>query len=291
MQRCSTGRSSYIAAATCEARILGYCLRKGQRPLVVSGLFGEWLRFLCFIWKGCGAVGLRTLKFFQELAEAATEFLWCKRRWTLPVATTVQVGEVPFLSLGGAVIPPAVEKLLSRRPKYKPLRRLAPEDPHKISRSDRLVDMLKDTQPGVTSGISVDIEELFYSVSHEDLFVLRNCIECSGVTPMRNCPFSPGLALNGGTEPAVFLEGVYIPFVKRTRRLVMVGYAEVRRSSRDDRILHGAPGLAVNEDLHRLRRVDYRAHAHRVAFSGSNRRSAGHSRLLCVVHLWTPLGI
>ncbi|KAH7969276.1 hypothetical protein HPB52_016464 [Rhipicephalus sanguineus] len=47
---------------------------------------------------------------------------------------------------------------------------LAPEDPYKIASSDRLVGLLQDSIPGANSGFSVDIEELFYSIPHEDLF-------------------------------------------------------------------------------------------------------------------------
>ncbi|KAH7951757.1 hypothetical protein HPB52_012521 [Rhipicephalus sanguineus] len=47
---------------------------------------------------------------------------------------------------------------------------LAPEDTYKIASSDRLVGLLQDSIPGANSGFSVDIEELFYSIPHEDLF-------------------------------------------------------------------------------------------------------------------------
>ncbi|KAH7946510.1 hypothetical protein HPB52_000262 [Rhipicephalus sanguineus] len=47
---------------------------------------------------------------------------------------------------------------------------LAPEDPYKIASSDRLVGLLQYSIPGANYGFSIDIEELFYSIPHEDLF-------------------------------------------------------------------------------------------------------------------------
>ncbi|KAH7983788.1 hypothetical protein HPB52_014357 [Rhipicephalus sanguineus] len=64
---------------------------------------------------------------------------------------------------------------------------LAPEDPYKIASSDRLVGLLQDSIPGANSGFSIDIEELFYSIPHEDLFkAVRHCIERSGKVAFQN---------------------------------------------------------------------------------------------------------
>lgn len=53
----------------------------------------------------------------------------------------------------------------------------------------------KGNLPGGTSGFLVDVEELFYSVSHKDLFLsVHNCIKRSGVVNFQN---SSGISVGG----------------------------------------------------------------------------------------------
>ncbi|XP_042148073.1 uncharacterized protein LOC120838957 [Ixodes scapularis] len=62
------------------------------------------------------------------------------------------------------------------------LSNLIPEDPYKVSSSDHLIDVLREGLPGVNNAFSLDVEELFYSVPHDELLVaVRELIETSGV--------------------------------------------------------------------------------------------------------------
>ncbi|KAH7971787.1 hypothetical protein HPB52_002786 [Rhipicephalus sanguineus] len=75
---------------------------------------------------------------------------------------------------------------------------LAPEDPYKIASSDRLVKLLQGSILGANSGFSIDIEELFYSIPHEDFFkAVHNCTERSGAVAFQN---SSGVSVGGFLE-------------------------------------------------------------------------------------------
>ncbi|XP_077512718.1 sodium-coupled monocarboxylate transporter 2-like [Amblyomma americanum] len=78
---------------------------------------------------------MSTFKDYQNLAETTTEFLWNKRRQSLPKAPMKQT------------------------------------DPYKTTSSDGIVKIFKESMPGANYGFSVDIEELFYSVPHNELLM------------------------------------------------------------------------------------------------------------------------
>ncbi|KAG0438332.1 hypothetical protein HPB47_017059 [Ixodes persulcatus] len=67
------------------------------------------------------------------------------------------------------------------------LSNLIPEDPYKVSSSDHLIELLREGLPGVNNAFSLDVEELFYSVPHDELLVaVRELIETSGVLAFQN---------------------------------------------------------------------------------------------------------
>ncbi|CAN7941637.1 unnamed protein product, partial [Ixodes hexagonus] len=64
---------------------------------------------------------------------------------------------------------------------------LAPEDPYKVRSSDCLVEVQGEGLPGANNAFSVDVEELFYSVPHDDFLVaVREGIEASGTISFQN---------------------------------------------------------------------------------------------------------
>ncbi|KAH7972138.1 hypothetical protein HPB52_007826 [Rhipicephalus sanguineus] len=67
------------------------------------------------------------------------------------------------------------------------LKVLTPVDPFVLRNSDTLVQDLKMGLPGANYALSVDIEDLFYSVPHDELFVsVREAIDSYGVVSFQN---------------------------------------------------------------------------------------------------------
>lgn len=67
------------------------------------------------------------------------------------------------------------------------LNTLVTSDPFAATSSDSVVDFLRERQPCANAAFSLDIEDLFYSVPHTDLFVaVRELIEENGAVSFQN---------------------------------------------------------------------------------------------------------
>ncbi|XP_077507117.1 uncharacterized protein LOC144116273 [Amblyomma americanum] len=114
----------------------------------------DWLRLVCFTWKGTGSAGMRTFKDYQNLAETTTEFLWNKRRQSLPKAPMKQTGEVPVIYLGGATVSSDTERVLRKGPKFSlevPLSK-----PELLASVHRIADKVEGEEKGCCLSEGVD---------------------------------------------------------------------------------------------------------------------------------------
>lgn len=77
--------------------------------------------------------------------------------------------------------------------------------------SERLVEALQEGLCGVNGGFAVDIEELFYLIPHDELFVaVRNCIETSGTVQFQN---ACGVSVDGFLELlSIYLTSTIVGF-------------------------------------------------------------------------------
>ncbi|KAG0427495.1 hypothetical protein HPB47_025456, partial [Ixodes persulcatus] len=82
---------------------------------------------------------------FRRTAGAATEVLWCRVRGSLPRQAVVdhcRKGVVPVVLLGGAMVPPVVERVLERGPKFC---LEAPVDKYSLLAAEGMFTVLPDT--------------------------------------------------------------------------------------------------------------------------------------------------
>lgn len=78
------------------------------------------------------------------------------------------------------------------------LTKLSYHDPFLASGSKEVVEFCRARQDAVSMGFSLDVQDLFYSLPHEGLFLaLRECIEENDVTSFQNaCGISVGAFLD-----------------------------------------------------------------------------------------------
>lgn len=95
----------------------------------------------------------------------------------------------------------------------KALNCLTVADPFLTRKSDDVIDFLRDNQ-SIGYMFSVDVEDLFYSIPHAELFEsVTSCIDASGVIPFQN---SIGMTVdNFLTLLEAYLNSTFISFDKR----------------------------------------------------------------------------
>lgn len=78
------------------------------------------------------------------------------------------------------------------------------DDPYEIKNSEQLIAHLQENEASVTSGFSIDIQDMYYLIPHTNLIaILRSTIEKQGTTAFQNA---------AGINVDTFLEllGVYL---------------------------------------------------------------------------------
>ncbi|CAN7985307.1 unnamed protein product, partial [Ixodes pacificus] len=85
------------------------------------------------------------------------------------------------------------------------------DDPFRICNSEALVDYLREDNPGGCDLVSLDVEDMFYSIPHGELMkAVEECIQSSGSVAFMN---STGLAVESFLELLTFyLSSTYITF-------------------------------------------------------------------------------
>lgn len=94
------------------------------------------------------------------------------------------------------------------------LNTLVISDPFSVTSSDCVVDFLREKQPVANSAFSVDIEELFYSVPHAELFLaVRELIEENGAVSFQN---ACGVSVDSFLQLlSVYLSSTFVEFADK----------------------------------------------------------------------------